>query len=117
MRREHRCLSFKSEYRAVDIGLACKNTDIVRQISCRKIIRSINDYVVTGHKLRRVFTGETALVQFDLDLRIDVVQAIPGRLQLAATDIFCSVKNLALKVGKIDIVKIHNADCPNAGGC
>ena len=56
-------------------------------------------------------------MQFDLDLRIDVVQAIPGRLQLAATDIFCSVKNLALKIGKIDVVKVHNADCPNAGGC
>src|SRR5205814_9136388 len=82
MRREHHCLSFKAKYRAVDIGLACKNTDIVRQISCRKIIRSINDYVVTGHELRRVCTGETAFVQFDLDLRIDVVQAIPGRLQL-----------------------------------
>ena len=117
MRREHRCLSLKAEYRAVDIRLTRKNTDIVRQISRRKIIRSINDHVVAGHKLRRVFTGETALVQFDLDLRIDVVQAIAGRLQLAATDVFCSVKNLALKIRKIDIVKIYNADCPNAGGC
>jgi hypothetical protein len=27
------------------------------------------------------------------------------------------VKNLALKIRKIDIVKIHNTDRPNAGGC
>src|SRR5262245_50376888 len=117
MRSEHGRLSFKAEYRAVDVGLTRKNTDIVRQISRRKIIRSINDHVVARHKLRRVFTGETALVQFELDLRIDVVQAIAGRLQFAATDVFCSVKNLALKVRKIDIVKIYNAECPNAGCC
>jgi hypothetical protein len=27
------------------------------------------------------------------------------------------VKNLTLKIRKIDIVKIHNADRPNPGGC
>jgi hypothetical protein len=49
-------------------------------------------------------------------LRIDVVQAIPRRLQLAPTYVFCSVKNLPLKIGKIDVVEIDNADCADAGG-
>src|SRR5262249_11517509 len=55
-------------------------------------------------------------MQFDLDLRIDVVQAIPGRLQFVPTDVLCSVKNLPLKIGKIDFVEIDNADCSDTGG-
>src|SRR6266508_278499 len=109
MRREYRRLPLKTEYRAVDIRLACENTDIVRQISRRKIIRSVNDHVVPRHKLSRVFTGESALVQFDLDLRIDVLQAIPRRLQLISTDVLCYVKKFAFKVGKVDFVEIDNA--------
>src|SRR4029077_15559118 len=58
-----------------------------------------------------------ALVQFDLDLRIDVVQAVLRRLQLSPADVLCSVENLPLKIGKIDIVEIDNADGSNAGGC
>jgi hypothetical protein len=56
-------------------------------------------------------------VQFGLDLWIDVVQPIPRRLQLAPTNVLCSVKNLPLKIGQIDIVEIDNAERPNAGGC
>jgi hypothetical protein len=56
-------------------------------------------------------------VQFELDLRIDVVQSIPRRLQFAPTDVLCSVKNLPLKIGQIDIVEIDNAEGPDARGC
>src|SRR4029077_18779688 len=57
------------------------------------------------------------LVQFCLDLRIDVVQSIPRRLQFAPTDVLCSVKNLPLQIGQIDIVEIDDAEGPDAGGC
>ena len=56
-------------------------------------------------------------MQFGLDLRIDVVQPIPRGLQFAPTDVLCSVKNLPLKIGQIDVVEIDNAEGPNAGGC
>src|SRR4030095_14735289 len=67
--------------------------------------------------MRSVLAGETALVQFDLGLRIDVVQAILCRLQFASTDVLSSVKNLPLKIRKIDIVEIDNPDRSDAGGC
>ncbi len=54
-------------------------------------------------------------MQFDINLRIDVSQAISRRLQLAPTDVLCSVKNLALEIGKIDIVKIDNSNRPDPG--
>ena len=115
VRREHRRLTLKAEYRAVDVRLARKNADVVRQISSWKIIRSVNDHIVPGHKLRCVFTGETARVQFDFDLRVNVVQAISRGFQFISADIFCAVKNLPLKIGKIDLVEIDNTNGPNAG--
>src|SRR5438046_9301553 len=74
-------------------------------------------YVVSGDKLRCVFIGETALVQFGLNLGIDVVQPVPCRLELAPTDVLCSVKNLPLKIGQIDVVEIDNAEGADAGAC
>ena len=62
------------------------------------------------HNLRSVFAGETALVQFDLDLRVDVAKPVLCRFQFGAADVFCSVKNLPLQIGKIDVIEIDNPD-------
>ena len=115
MRREHRCLSLKTEDGAIDIRFACKNTDVIGQISRRKIIRAVHDHIVLRDKLECVLTGETALVQFDVDLRIDVPQAVPRRFQFGAANILCSVENLPLQIRKIDIVEIDDANRANAG--
>jgi len=56
------------------------------------------------------------LIQFDLDLRIDVAEPVVGRFQFAAANVLCSMKYLPLKIRKIDVVEIDNADCPDAGG-
>src|SRR4030095_10363 len=45
------------------------------------------------------------------------MQAIACRFQFSPTDVLRSVKNLPLKIGKIDIIEIDNPDGPNAGGC
>ena len=45
------------------------------------------------------------------------MQAIPRGLQFTSADVLCSVENLPLKIGKIDIVEIDNADGPNARSC
>src|SRR5436190_3097116 len=70
VRREHRCLTLKTEYRAINVWLPRKNADVVGQIARRKIIRPVHDHIVSRYKLRSVFAGETALMQFDLNLRI-----------------------------------------------
>src|SRR5207245_119745 len=108
MRREHGGLSLKTKYGAVDVRFTRKNAYIIRQISRRKIIRAVHDQVVLRDQLGCVLTGETALVQFDFDLRIEVAQAVPRRFQFAAANVLCSVKNLPLQIRKIDIVEINN---------
>src|SRR5439155_9035200 len=114
VRREHCGLPLKTKDRTVDVRFACKNTDVIGQISRRKIIRAVHDHVVLRDKLWCVFARETALMQSDVDLRIDVTQAVARRLQFAAADVLCSVENLSLQIRKIDIVKIDEADRADA---
>ena len=57
------------------------------------------------------------MVQFDLDLRVDVAEPVLRGFQFAAADVLCSVKNLALQVGKIHLIEIDNPDCSDAGCC
>ncbi len=49
-------------------------------------------------------------MQFEIDVGIEIVQPIAGRFQFASPYVFCSVKDLPLQIGKIDIVEI---DQPN----
>src|ERR687891_1687388 len=115
MRRKHRGLSLETEYRAVYIRLPRKNADVVGQITRRKIIRPVNHHIISRHKFRRVFAGETALMQFDLDLRIDIAQTIPSRFEFASADVICSVEDLPLEIRKVDIVEIDNSNHADAG--
>ena len=46
MRREDAGLSFEAKNRAVDVRFAREDTNVVRQISCRKIIRAVDDDIV-----------------------------------------------------------------------
>jgi hypothetical protein len=49
-------------------------------------------------------------MRFDFDLRIDIAQPVACRFQFAAADVLCSVKNLPLKIGKIDSVEIDKSE-------
>jgi hypothetical protein len=55
------------------------------------------------------------LVKLDVDVRIDVVQACPSGLQLRAANCGGAVQNLALQIGKIDVVVINQSDGANSG--
>src|SRR5207237_10846249 len=59
--------------------------------------------------------GETTHVLFYLDLMVNLDQAISRVFQFISADIFLSVKNLPLNIGKIDLVEIDNTNGPNAG--
>src|SRR5262249_28010634 len=42
---------------------------------------------------------------------------VTRRFQFAATDVFCSVKNLPLQIGEIDTVEIDKPEGSNASAC
>ena len=70
MRRENARLAFETKNRAIDIWLAREDTNVVRKIASRKIIRSIDYNVVVRDDLDRVRARQACFVEHDLDIRI-----------------------------------------------
>src|SRR5262249_61123613 len=116
MGRENVRLPVETKPRAVNVRLLRKNADVVRQIPRRKIVRAIDDYVVTGNDFERVLAREPALICFDFDVRIHVAQTITRGIQFSSSDVFRPVQNLSLQIAKIDIIEIDQTELPNAGG-
>src|SRR5678815_1370976 len=75
---ENTGLPFKAEYGSVDIWLASQDTGIVHQVTSGKVIGAVNNDVVILEKTERVVTCQSCLVGLDLNMRIDISQAIPG---------------------------------------
>jgi hypothetical protein len=49
-------------------------------------------------------------MEVDLDVWIDLADAVPGGVQFFATDVFGAVENLALEVGEIDGISVDEAE-------
>ena len=67
------------------------------------------------NKLERVRAGQLRIESVDLDFRIQVPQAIGCGLCLWTSDVAGAKQNLALQIGRIDHVEIHQADSAHAG--
>ena len=115
MRREHRALPVETKNRSVNVRFTGPNTNIVRKITRREIIRAVDDDVVTRDQILRVLAREPAIVQFDVDMRVRVAQTIVGGFQFAATNVFRAVQNLPVQVRKIDLVRIDQSDRADSG--
>jgi hypothetical protein len=56
-------------------------------------------------------------MRFDFDLGINIAQSVTRRLQFAAADVLCSVKNLPLEISDIDPVEIDKPEGSHTGRC
>ena len=115
MRREHGALSVETKNRSVNVGFTRPNTNIVREITRRKIIRAVDDDVVARDQILRVLAREPAIVQFDVDIWVRIVQTFSRRFQFAAANVFRAVQNLTVQVRKIDIVRIDQSNRADSG--
>ena len=104
-------LTIEAENRAVNVWFARPNTNVVRQITRRKIIRPVHHDVVIAYDRHRVLAAKSVWVQNYFNVRVRVVQAVARRFQLWSADIFCSMQNLALQIRKIDFIVINQTDC------
>ena len=60
--------------------------------------------------------GDARVVEDDFAVRIDAVNGFLGRLRLGPAHVRVRVQDLALQVGIIHGVEIHDADFADAGG-
>src|SRR5438128_183475 len=89
-------LSFKTKDRAVNIWFAGEHAGVVYQVARGKIVRAVDDHVIVDEQPQRVLAGQTGLVSFDLDVRIDVLETILRRSDLGAPDVLGAVNDLSL---------------------
>src|SRR6202034_3551811 len=60
--------------------------------------------------LQGVVGVQPDLVQHDVDQRVDLADAVPGRFGLGFADVGDAVDNLALQVGLVDHVEVDDAE-------
>ena len=65
--------------------------------------------------LHGVVGGERLVVDIHLDVRVEIEHALAGRFDLQLADAGGAVDHLALQVGVIHHVVIHQADAPDPG--
>ena len=113
--REHRCLSLEAIDAAVHVRLAEQHARVVHEIARLEVVGAVDDDVVRPDDLERVARCERRLVRLDLDVRIEILDAVARRVELALADRARAVKHLALQVRGIHDIEVHEAERADAG--
>src|SRR5580704_10139900 len=108
-------LAFEAKNGAVNIGFAEQNTRVVDEIARGKIVGTVHDEVIVFQDVERVFAGEMRFESVNLNVWIQIVQALAGGGDFRTAYIFGAEENLALQVGGIHRVEINEADPANSG--
>src|SRR5207244_12649336 len=101
--------------RAVNIWFAGEHAGVVYQVARGKIVRAVDDHVIVDEQPQRVLAGQTGLVSFDLDVRIDVLETILRRSDLGAPDVLGAVNELSMQVRCVDHIEINQTEPANTG--
>lgn len=116
-RSENRNLAFKLEYAAVNQRLLGEERRIVVQITRRKIIRAVDDHIVTGKDFQGVFRGDPFRMFDDADVRICRAQLSRGRCHFVFAEADVVVKQLPLKVVRGDAIEVCDPQYSNSRRC
>src|SRR2546428_11566029 len=109
-------LAFEAEDRSVDVRLVQEDRRVVHEVSGREVVRPIDDDVVVFQNVQCVPGGEARLVRLDVDVRVDLSDALLRDVDLLAADVFRPVQHLALQVRLVDDVEVDDPETADAGG-
>ena len=113
--REDAGLAFEAENRSVDIRLAGEHAGVVHQIARGKVVGAVGDDVELAKQFERIFAGEPGIKFPDVQKRIDRLQLFGGGVQLLAAHVGSGVDDLALQVGVVHDIEVHDAERAHAG--
>ena len=80
-------LTLEAENRAVNIRLAEQHAGVVDEIARGEIVGAIDDDVVVLEQIERVFAGQPRFVAIDLDIGIQIAEALGRGFDLRPADI------------------------------
>ena len=113
---EHAQLALEPEDRAVHVRDTRQDAGVVDEVAGGEVVRAVDDQVVAGHDLQGVVGGQEGAVLHHLDVGVDLRDRRSGGVDLVCTDVGGAVDDLALQVGGVDDVVIHQTDGAHTGG-
>ena len=108
-------LALEAEDGAVDVGFLEEHAGIVDQVAGREIVAAIGHEVVGSNEFEGIPAGQAGGVQEDFDVRIEAGEGVAGRFGLGAAEVRGAMKDLALKIGEVHLVEIHQAQLADTG--
>jgi hypothetical protein len=111
-RPEEGKLAVEAEDAPVDVGLLEQHARVVDQIAGGKVVAAVEHHVPITEDLHRISGGDLGVVRSDLDVRVEVGDPLAGGVELGSADGGGTVQNLALEVGEVHCVKIHQPRWP-----
>ena len=109
-------LSLEAVDRAPDDGQAEDLGRVGDEVAGREVVGAVEHDVVAAQHVERVVRVEPQRVLDDVDVRVDVRDALARGVDLAAPDVRPAVDDLALEVGRVDGVVVDDADRADARG-
>ena len=95
---KHADHAFKSKNRTVHNWNTKFDAGIIQQISARKIICPINDYVVTRKNLYNIFCTQARVVGYDINVRVNHRERFFSRINFSLAYSINVVQNLSLQI-------------------
>ncbi len=102
-------LTLEAEDRTVHVRLAREHARVVDEVARGEVVRAVDDDVEVLEDVERVLTAERLLETFDVDVRVYVLYAVTGALHLRTPHVGGAVDDLALQVGLVDDIEVHDA--------
>ena len=112
---EHADLPVEAVDGAVHQGLAELHASIVDQVASVEIVGAVDHQVVGAYQFQGVVGIQRGVVGVDLDMTVEVLQALLGGLYLGHAEGAVAVDDLALQVAAFHHVKVHQPQGAHPG--
>jgi hypothetical protein len=113
---EHAGLAVEAVDRAPHVRLAEQHAGVVDHVPGGEVVSAVHDQVVLGEDLHDVVCVQVHVVHDHVDQRVELTDAVPGRLGLLTADVVLAVDDLALQVRLVHHVEVDDAERAHPGG-
>jgi hypothetical protein len=111
---EHADLPVETIDGGVHVRLTKEHRHVVGEITRREVVGPVEDDVIVPRDAKRVFGGVRLVVDIHLNVGIQVNEFLPRAFHFEFADRGRSMNDLALQIGRVNHVVIHESDAANA---
>ncbi len=112
---EHADLPVETVDGAIYQGFSKLDARVIDQVAGVEIVGAVDHQVIGAHQFQGVIGIQRGVVGVDLDMTVEVLQALPGGFDLGHTEGAVAMDDLALQVAAFHHVEIHQAHSADAG--